>query len=195
LKKEREHKAKTLPDLLRRRWNEVTAHTINPENPGTISGLFQLALYLDVGVRDLVILAHREKIRLDAGRPVGTAARLNKIGEESFVEGNTMDSLMDMSVVNADSHLRVFPTSFFNWLVYDKDENVWLTKFKRETTKYTRKAIPKTLARADEVRRFFVPCNIDSVHWWLLFYKRLGGSCVCRYPSCAPGYLGRDFLT
>lgn len=420
----KEHKAKTLPDLLRRRWNEVTAHTVNPENPGTISGLFQLALYLDVGVRDLVVLAQQEEIQLDAGRPVAeavcngakwlcdhilalpgsehfaeklsgapvlveislfqriqsavnfeasppgglqhplryyalqfnpeaimaknlfsfptsaaggersfnvydskhtkkrnrienkkldalvkvtmnrkqlarkmvvwtterqndtiafffsaeyalrticttatsetseedeedteanlreneapggmakssgmatdnfpavvdlasgsdsnsgmaidncppvvglasgsddeeftravdcierkmntlgdievpgahslrlsAAARLNKIGEESFVEGNTMDSLMDMSAVNADSHLRVFPTSFSNWLVYDKDENVWLIKFQREISKYTRKAIPRTLARADEVRRFFVPCNIDNAHWWLL---------------------------
>jgi hypothetical protein len=43
--------------------------------------------------------------------------------------------------------------SFFNWLLYDKDENVWKNKFKREITKYTRKAIPKTLARADEVRQ------------------------------------------
>lgn len=37
----------SLPDLLERRWNEITANAVNPTQPGIASSLFQLALMLD----------------------------------------------------------------------------------------------------------------------------------------------------
>jgi len=66
----RVHTAKTLPDLLRRRWNEMTAHTVNPPQPAEFSSLLHLALYLDEGTRALIFHCIQEGIDLDAGRSV-----------------------------------------------------------------------------------------------------------------------------
>lgn len=69
----KDHSTKTLPDLLRRRWGELTAHTVNPSEPSECSGLLQLALYLDLGTRGLVYLAIQEGIMLDKEREMGDA--------------------------------------------------------------------------------------------------------------------------
>jgi hypothetical protein len=67
------HTEKTLPVLLRRRWSEVTAHTVNPSRPSDVSSLFQAALYLDLGTRGMVCVALLNDIKLDKARPVGDA--------------------------------------------------------------------------------------------------------------------------
>ena len=64
-----QHMSHTLPDLLRRRWSEMTAHTVCPARPGVFSGLLQLALYLDMATRSLCFLATTKHINLDS-RPI-----------------------------------------------------------------------------------------------------------------------------
>jgi hypothetical protein len=67
------HTGKTLPDLLRRRWGEITAGAVNPTVPATVSSLLHLALYLDHGTRGLVSAAMQDSISIDKARSLGDA--------------------------------------------------------------------------------------------------------------------------
>jgi len=65
------HNSKTLPDLLRRRWSEMTFHKVNPKDVSEFSGLLTLALYLDPATKKLLNSDSGDEIRLDKSRTLG----------------------------------------------------------------------------------------------------------------------------
>jgi len=59
-----------LPGLLRRRWNEITAHTVNPSQASEFSSLLHLAFFIDPCTRGLATQAMLEFIQFDKDQTI-----------------------------------------------------------------------------------------------------------------------------
>ena len=96
---------------LRRRWREITTHTVNVKTPeGAVSLLFQLALALDKATAGLARLAVDDGILLgDRSVPEAAIAGMEKLHEMELIEEDGYAHFLyikKISINNTQTHTR-----------------------------------------------------------------------------------------